>query len=542
MYYFLNNTSNYLASGIEHAEYQRLRLFKKHHTPAKIVTKTYQLNAADHLRANGVQPEDCINMIDYFCDNLDLTPQVLTIRDVTQNSPFRVVKDGEIYRCYDQQRELQRVWTKHNKLVAVDHFDGDHQQVRSDFYDSRGFKAKSAFYATADDAQARRLTLEQYYAVNGRIGYEISYRQRQGGVVAVNHRIQLANGQTWSVLNSAHAFTIFLDCLNMANGGENVFISDRSNVTNQPMIAMQTPAIKIEHFHNIHFANYRDPMNSALTYASISETERLAKTNLIITPTVTQADDMRMRLKTKVPITNVPVGYVPAARLSMPRRSMSDQRRIKGKVIAIARLDAQKNLAEAILAFEAAHTQLPWLTFDIYGYADSGSGEEQKLRQLVHANKLEDCVRFMGYTEDMQSVYQSAQLLLMTSRHEGAPLSLVEAASYGVPQLAYDCFYGPAYIIANGQSGYLVNYGDRAQLTARIVTIMQDTQLLQRLSDGAYQRAKDFSEDAVWQQWQDKVINNDQLKQLPPDPEQVAQVKARVTFGKIDFVTPKSGA
>lgn len=511
MYFFLNNTSFYLASVIEHAEYARLRLFKQHGVDAKILTQVYQLDATDNLIANHVDPDDCINMIDYFCDNVGVTPRALTVDEVYRDSPWKRVGDGSTVHFYQGNWETRRVYTNQGNITKVEHFDGDQQLVRRDRFDSRGFRAKSEFYATTDDPQAALLTLEQYYSSTGRVGFETSYRSRNNAVVSVNHRIQLADGRSWAVFNLGQAMTVFLDLINMDNGGHNTFISDRSNITNQPMIEMTTPARKIEHFHNIHFADPRDPMNSALTYPSIAETNRLAATDMIITPTAQQADDMRRRLKTDVPIADIPVGYVPGAQLQNAYVPMTDARRIKGNIIIVARLSKQKNLSEAILAFAAAHEQLDWLTLNIYGYGDSEDGfqEENKLRALVQEKQLAGCVHFNGYTRDMAAVYQSAQMLLMTSEHEGFVLALLEAASFGVPQLSYDSYYGPAHVIRDGQSGYVVRYGDRPALTQHILEVMRDPELLQTLSDGAYSRAEDFSDTAVWQRWQDAVIRHD---------------------------------
>ncbi|MBU6048530.1 glycosyltransferase [Lacticaseibacillus paracasei] len=47
--------------------------------------------------------------------------------------------------------------------------------------------------------------------------------------------------------------------------------------------------------------------------------------------------------------------------------------------------------------------------------------------------RLGDSVRFNDYTNDISQVYEQAQLLILPSRAEGLPLTLVEAQAHGLP-------------------------------------------------------------------------------------------------------------
>ncbi len=44
-------------------------------------------------------------------------------------------------------------------------------------------------------------------------------------------------------------------------------------------------------------------------------------------------------------------------------------------------------------------------------------------------------------------LYRQASLYLMTSRYEGLPMVLIEAMSFGLPLVAYDCKTGPAELM-----------------------------------------------------------------------------------------------
>lgn len=44
----------------------------------------------------------------------------------------------------------------------------------------------------------------------------------------------------------------------------------------------------------------------------------------------------------------------------------------------------------------------------------------------------------------------------MTSRYEGLPMVLLEALSYGLPIVSYDCLTGPREIVSDNINGYII--------------------------------------------------------------------------------------
>lgn len=166
-------------------------------------------------------------------------------------------------------------------------------------------------------------------------------------------------------------------------------------------------------------------------------------------------------------------------------------------VIMMARLDKQKQVDHALEAFAQVVKRLPRARLEIYG---RGS-DLPALKNLIADLGLKKQVKLMGFTTQPNLAYQRASLCIMTSRYEGAPLTLQESMSYGCPVISYDLRYGPADLIEDGVSGLLVPYGDRRMMAERIVATLQDPALLQRLSAAASVRAADFSEEAFAARW-----------------------------------------
>ena len=166
-------------------------------------------------------------------------------------------------------------------------------------------------------------------------------------------------------------------------------------------------------------------------------------------------------------------------------------------VVMMARLDRQKQVDHAIEAFAQVVKRLPKARLEIYGRG----ADLAALRNLITDLGLRKQVKLMGFTKQPNLVYQRASLCIMTSRYEGAPLTVQESMSHGCPVISYDLRYGPADLIDDGINGLLVPYGDRKAMADRIVATLPDAGLLARLSAAAIVRAADFGEAAFAARW-----------------------------------------
>ncbi|UQS84936.1 glycosyltransferase [Apilactobacillus apisilvae] len=505
MYYFLNESLPVNGSGIEHAEVKRLNLFKNFGVKAKIITRNFDRLAHSTLSLYGLKDSDYLNMFDYFAGTTHYRPRIVTVESLKIPDIYTMnpVKDG--YEVFDHERKVMRIYLFQNEkqLDSVEYFNADNHTTKQDFYDYRGFNSLTKFFDTADG----HLVYEQFHRPDGSNYYEVSYEKSPNNLVATNLQLINFNGADYSLMNMNQLFTMMLDDVNTIDGKEpSTFISDRSNITNVPMIDMKTNAKKIEHFHSIHFRDYWDPMNSPLTYPSIKNNELLSRTDLVIVTSEQQKNDMKKRLKTKVPIEAIPAGSIPNRLLKTKHIDIGQ--REQGKIIAVARLFYEKRLDDTIKAFNMAYQKNSNLTLDIYGYGDSRDNykEEKMLKNLVNSLNLQSVVKFMGYTRNIDEVYNNAQLMIVSSRFEAGPLSIVEGQAHGVPAIAYNINYGPAYLINNHHSGLIVPDGDMNALASGITNYFNDQNQQIKMNEAAYENAKRFSQENVWKIWQKYVV------------------------------------
>ena len=66
-----------------------------------------------------------------------------------------------------------------------------------------------------------------------------------------------------------------------------------------------------------------------------------------------------------------------------------------------------------------------------------GEGDNyDEIKELVKLEKLEDCVIFVGTTDDVNKYMMAFDVFALPSRFEGLPLVLVEAQCTGLPCVA----------------------------------------------------------------------------------------------------------
>ena len=105
------------------------------------------------------------------------------------------------------------------------------------------------------------------------------------------------------------------------------------------------------------------------------------------------------------------------------------------KVIGhLGRFHPQKNHPFIIALAECLKKRKVDVQIQLYGAGDT----EQNIRQLAKERDVEDCVRFMGLTNNAAAAYRSFDLFILPSLYEGFPVTLVEAQLIGVTILAAD--------------------------------------------------------------------------------------------------------
>jgi len=132
-------------------------------------------------------------------------------------------------------------------------------------------------------------------------------------------------------------------------------------------------------------------------------------------------------------------------------------------VLAVARLQPAKGIADLIVAAASLRRRLPGTRVVV-----AGSGpEEQALRDQAREAGLGSSFSLLGSRSDVGSLLASADIFCLPSRHEGLPISLLEAMQAGLPCVATRVGGVPGLLV-DGIHGLLVQPGEPDRLAAAL--------------------------------------------------------------------------
>jgi len=164
--------------------------------------------------------------------------------------------------------------------------------------------------------------------------------------------------------------------------------------------------------------------------------------------------------------------------------------------LAIGRLSHQKNLELLVkLWFRIFQKHSNW-TLTIVG-----TGESNELKSKILEMKLQDVIKLVPSTSNIDSYYKNSSLYLMTSRYEGLPMVLLEAQNFGLPIVSFNCKCGPKEIVNNNQDGFLIEMDDDDQFIEKTLIMIEDDYLRKEFGKRAKINSSYFSEEIIMEKW-----------------------------------------
>ena len=160
---------------------------------------------------------------------------------------------------------------------------------------------------------------------------------------------------------------------------------------------------------------------------------------------------------------------------------------------SVAPLTAEKGHALLLEAFAAIRRETPHGRLLLAGEGPLRAQLEGQARAL----DLVPNVRFAGFVEDVDSVYQACDLFLFPSLSEGAGTSLLSAMAHALPVVTL-ARGGITEIVQDGSNGLLVQQASPAALAAAATRLLADRELSRKLGEAARQTVTtNFSADRM---------------------------------------------
>lgn len=151
-----------------------------------------------------------------------------------------------------------------------------------------------------------------------------------------------------------------------------------------------------------------------------------------------------------------------------------------------------------IIAAEVFKSNPDW-KLRIIGGGDDGF---QILKNLIRKYGIENQVELMGFRTDIKQLMAGSEIFILSSRHEGLPLVLIEAMSQRMACISYNCISGPSDIITNDVNGILVPDQDIDVMILKLKQLMNDKILRERLRNNSTLDLQKFSIENVGSKWE----------------------------------------
>jgi len=170
----------------------------------------------------------------------------------------------------------------------------------------------------------------------------------------------------------------------------------------------------------------------------------------------------------------------------------------KKRIIAVGRLNEQKNYPLMIEAFSELLKEHPEYILEIFGIGIL----EEKLKNLVISKGLSNSIMFFGNVKNIIEVEIAADFFLMTSNYEGMPNALAEAMSIGLPCISTNCDGGgAANLIVTGENGQLIEKGNINQLLVAMEKYVKDVTFAEKMGKNAKEITKQLNVKMIMSMW-----------------------------------------
>lgn len=158
-------------------------------------------------------------------------------------------------------------------------------------------------------------------------------------------------------------------------------------------------------------------------------------------------------------------------------------------VLYLGRFKAYKSIDILLHAFKIVVQKMPDAELVLAGSGD----EANKMKQLADELGISANVNFTGKVEEEEKInlLQSAWVAVNPSMMEGWGITTIEANACGTPVVASNVS-GLRDSINNPHTGYLVKYGDIDAFAEKILQIMQNEELREKMNTEAVKWAENF--------------------------------------------------
>ena len=174
-------------------------------------------------------------------------------------------------------------------------------------------------------------------------------------------------------------------------------------------------------------------------------------------------------------------------------------------ILNVSRINPSKGIEDSIKVIPSLKEKFPNLKLKIAGNFDDKNYLES-LKKLVAKLDCEGFVEFLGPVphDELGSLYNSSNVFLFTSKHEGLPNSVFEAMACGLPVISTAVGTVPK-IIKDGVNGHIIEGENSEGIAKKISELLTNEKLRNSIGDAARETVE---KECSLENYVDELISN----------------------------------
>jgi len=174
----------------------------------------------------------------------------------------------------------------------------------------------------------------------------------------------------------------------------------------------------------------------------------------------------------------------------------------QNNILFAGRVDEAKGTGTLTRVFDVINSEIPDSSLTIVGDREFNAGGNKNIKVLPWQDR-----------EEMKKIFSQAKVIVVPSLYlDPFPTVNLEAMAAGKPVVG-TCFGGTSEVVANNETGYIVNPYDEKELAAKIIDLLKNPEKAMRFGNNGRERVeKLFSLNAQVQktlEWYNKFVSNE---------------------------------
>ena len=150
-------------------------------------------------------------------------------------------------------------------------------------------------------------------------------------------------------------------------------------------------------------------------------------------------------------------------------------------VLHVGNFSLEKNHLFLVRVFASIRKKYPAIKLAFIG----NGATFNEVKQEVSKRKLEATVFFLGFRQDIHKLLAGADMLVLSSRVEGVPGVILEAAAQKKPSVSTDVG-GVREVLIHGKTGFIIQDFNEKEFENSIIELATNNQLRQKMGNESY--------------------------------------------------------